>query len=266
MSMNRLVWIGTAWLACTIVSASAWCPSAASAHSAGGDVTVSGGTRTDKPHSAGRQLLFPDEIRKAIHRHLQQALAGRVQEIRVSLGEPQHPIGVPAGQISLTVSSPEADENFGRRVFQVHVAVNGRFLRTLEAVTDVAAYLDILTPVRLIKVDEEIDADDVMTTRMALPELPSPFATDPKDVIGKAASRPLPPQTPIRLTALRRPYVVRKGDRVLIEAKQGGLSIQTAGVTKANGELGQTITVSNTDSGKDLRAKVVGPGVVRVAF
>ena len=71
---------------------------------------------------------------------------------------------------------------------------------------------------------------------------------------------------PIKLTALRRPFVVRKGDRVMIEAKMGGLSIQTAGVTKGNGELGQTVTVSNTDSGKDVRGKVVGPGVVRVDF
>ena len=87
-----------------------------------------------------------------------------------------------------------------------------------------------------------------------------------EEVVGKAASRPLPPQIPIKLTALRRPFVVRKGDRVMIEAKMGGLSIQTAGVTKGNGELGQTVTVSNTDSGKDVRGKVVGPGVVRVDF
>jgi flagella basal body P-ring formation protein FlgA len=38
------------------------------------------------------------------------------------------------------------------------------------------------------------------------------------------------------------------------------------GVTKSHGELGQTIIVSNVDSGKDLRATVVGPGVVRVSF
>ena len=31
-------------------------------------------------------------------------------------------------------------------------------------------------------------------------------------------------------------------------------------MTKSHGELGQTITVSNVDSGKDLRATVVGPG------
>ena len=121
-------------------------------------------------------------------------------------------------------------------------------------------------PVRSIKVDEEIAADDVTTERLVLYDLKQPFATNPADVVGKAASRPLPPQNAIRLTSVRRPFAVHKGDRVTIEARQGGLSIQTVGVTKSHGEMGQTITVSNVDSGKDLRATVVGPGVVRVSF
>jgi flagella basal body P-ring formation protein FlgA len=223
--------------------------------------------RATKPARVrGRQVIYPEQIRKAIQSHLRRQFAGRVQEVHVTLGEPQQPVAVPAGALALTVGSMDGDDGVGRRVFQVHVAINGAFLRTIEATTDVTAYVDILTPVRLIKADEEIDAADVVATRLALSDLKSPYATDPHEVIGKAASRPLPPQVPIKLTSLRRPFVVRKGDRVMIEAKMGGLSIQTAGVTKGNGELGQTVTVSNTDSGKEVRAKVVGPGVVRVDF
>jgi flagella basal body P-ring formation protein FlgA len=223
--------------------------------------------RASKPARArGRQMIYPEQIRKAIQGHVQRHLAGRVQEVHVTLGEPQQVIGVPAGVLTLTVGSMDNDETLGRRVFQIHVAINGVFLRSIEATTDVAAYVDVLTPVRLIKADEEIETGDVVTTRLALSDLKSPYATDLQEVIGKAAARPLAPQLPIKVTALRRPFVVRKGDRVMIEAKMGGLSIQTAGVTKGNGELGQTVTVSNTDSGKDVRAKVVGPGVVRVDF
>lgn len=226
-----------------------------------GSDRVKEGTR-----ARGRQAIHPDQIRRAIQTHLQREFAGKVQEIRVAVGDPQQPIVVPAGALGLSVSSADMAESVGRRVFQVHVAINGTFHRTVEATTDVAAYVDSLAPVRLIRADEEIEADDVVTMRVPLSDVRLPYATDPRDVVGKAATRPLPPQAPIRLTALRRPFVVRKGDRVMIEAKMGGLSIQTAGVTKGNGELGQTITVSNTDSGKDLRAKVVGPGVVRVDF
>jgi flagella basal body P-ring formation protein FlgA len=62
------------------------------------------------------------------------------------------------------------------------------------------------------------------------------------------------------------PLIVKKGDRVLIEARRGGLSIQTYGITKASGQVGQTIMVANLDSGRELRAKVVAPSLVQVDF
>ena len=218
------------------------------------------------PHARGKRLIYPEQLRGVIHDFVKRELAGRAADCQVSLGEPQQPISVPAGSLDVQVSGTRSEEPLGRRVFQIHLAVNGRFIKTIEATADVAALVDVVVPVRAIKADEEIAVDDVSTERIVLFDLKQPFATTPADVIGKAAIRPLPPQNAIRLTSVRRPFVVHKGDRVTIEARQGGLSIQTVGVTKSHGELGQTITVSNVDSGKDLRATVVAPGVVRVSF
>ena len=169
-------------------------------------------------------------------------------------------------KFDLQVSAARSDEPLGRRVFQIHVAVNGRFIKTVDATADVAAVQEVVVPVRPIKMDEQIEADDVTTDRIVLFDLKQPYITNPADVIGKAAIRPLAAQSAIRITAVRRPFAVHKGDRVMIEARQGNLSIQTVGVTKSHGEMGQTITVSNVDSGKELRATVVAPGVVRVTF
>ncbi len=187
-------------------------------------------------------------------------------DCQVALGDPQQPIAVPSGNLDLQVSAARSDEPLGRRVFQIHVAVNGRFIKTVDATADVAAVQEVVVPVRPIKMDEQIEADDVTTDRIVLFDLKQPYITNPADVIGKAAIRPLAAQSAIRITAVRRPFAVHKGDRVMIEARQGNLSIQTVGVTKSHGEMGQTITVSNVDSGKELRATVVAPGVVRVTF
>lgn|SRR5574340_387176 len=220
----------------------------------------------DLSSARGKRFIYPEQMRSAIHDYVMRELAGRVTDCQVALGDPQQPIAAPAGTIDLQVSASQSDEPLGRRVFHMHLVVNGRFIKTFDATADIAAVLEVVVPVRPIKVDEQIERDDVGTDRVVLFDLKQPFATNPAEVIGKAASRPLPPQSPIRLTAVRRPFVVRKGDRVTIEARQGGLSIQTVGVTKSHGELGQTITVSNVDSGKELRATIVAPGVVRVNF
>ena len=218
------------------------------------------------PLTRGKRTIYPEQIRGVIHDYVKRELAGRAVDCQVALGDPQQPIVVPSGTMDMQVSTSHSEEPLGRRVFQIHLTVNGRFIKTVEAVADVAAVVEVVVPIRSIKADEEIAADDVTTERLVMYDLKQPFATNPADVVGKAAIRPLPPQNAIRLTSVRRPFAVHKGDRVTIEARQGGLSIQTVGVTKSHGELGQTIIVSNVDSGKDLRATVVGPGVVRVSF
>lgn len=218
------------------------------------------------PAARGKRLIYPEQIREAIHGFVLREIAGRAVDCQVALGEPQQPIAVPSGTVDLQVSATRSDEPLGRRVFQIHLAVNGRFIRTVDATADVAAVQEVVVPVRPIKMDEQIETDDVTIDRIVLFDLKQPYVTNPADVIGKAAIRPLAAQSAIRITAVRRPFVVHKGDRVTIEARQGNLSIQTVGLTKSHGELGQTITVSNVDSGKELRATVVAPGVVRVTF
>ncbi len=218
------------------------------------------------PVTRGKRLIYPEQIRGAVHDFVMREIAGRAVDCQVALGEPQQPIAVPSGTVDLQVSAARTDEPLGRRVFQIHLAVNGRFIKTVDATADVAAVQEVVVPVRPIKMDEQIEADDVTTERIVLFDLRQPYITHLADVIGKAAIRPLAAQSAIRITAVRRPFAVHKGDRVMIEARQGNLSIQTVGVTKSHGEMGQTITVSNVDSGKELRATVVAPGVVRVTF
>lgn len=213
-----------------------------------------------------KRLIYPEQVRTAIHGFVMRELAGRAVDCQVALGEPQQPIAVPTGTLDLQVSASRSDEPLGRRVFQIHLAVDGHFVKTVDATADVAAVLEVVVPVRPIKMDEQIESDDVTTERLVQFDLKQPYVTNPADVIGKAAIRPLPAQNAIRFTAVRRPYAVHKGDRVTIEARQGNLSIQTVGITKSHGEMGQTIIVSNVDSGKELRATVVAPGVVRVSF
>ena len=145
------------------------------------------------------------------------------------------------------MSGGRSDEPLGRRVFQIHLAVNGRFIKTVEATADVAALVDVVVPVRSIKADEEIGRRcRHRAYRAVRPE--ATVRDQPGRRDRKAAIRPLPPQNAIRLTSVRRPSPCTKAIGSRLKPGREGLSIQTVGVTKSHGELGQTITVSNVDS------------------
>jgi flagella basal body P-ring formation protein FlgA len=210
--------------------------------------------------------LHPEQIQRSILRVLEQEMAGKVRVIHAVVVEPLDPIKIPSGDIGLRISSNGVVEGLGRRAFHVQVNLNGKLWQTIDAIADVSASIDAVVPTRVIQVDSVLEAEDVAVHRVKLMELDHQLITDVKDVIGKSAARPLQTNNPIRLGMVKKPYAVRKGDRVSIEAKHGGLSIQVVGLAKSSGEVGQTATVSNVDSGKELRAKIIGPGAVRVDF
>jgi flagella basal body P-ring formation protein FlgA len=210
--------------------------------------------------------LHPEQIQRSILRVLEQEMAGKVRAIHAVVVDPLDPIKIPSGDIGLRVSPNGVVEGLGRRAFYVQVNLNGKLWQTIDAIADVSASIDAVVPTRVIQVDSVVEAEDVAVHRVKLMDLDHQLITDMKDVIGKSAARPWQTNYPIRLGMVKKPYAVRKGDRVSIEARHGGLSIQVVGLAKSSGELGQTATVANVDSGKELRAKIVGPGAVRVEY
>ena len=210
--------------------------------------------------------LHPEQIQRSIQRVLEQEMAGKVRAIHAVVVDPLDPMKIPSGGIDLRVFPSGLEEGLGRRTFHVQINMNGKPWQTIDAIADVSASIDAVVPTRVIQIDSVIDAEDVTVHRIKLTDLDHQLITNVQDVIGKSAAHPLQTNNPIRLGMVKKPYAVRKGDRVSIEASHGGLSIQTAGVTKSSGELGQSITVANVDSGKELRAKIIGPGAVRVEY
>jgi len=210
--------------------------------------------------------LHPEQIQRSILQVLEQEMAGKVRAIHAVVIDPLDPMKIPSGDIGLRVSPYGVEEGLGRRAFHVQINMNGEPWQSIDAIADVSASIDAVVPTRVIQIDSVIEAEDVTVHRVKLTDLDHQLITNMTDVIGKSAARPLQTNNPIRLGMVKKPYAVRKGDRVSIEARHGGLSIQAVGVTKSSGELGQSVTVANVDSGKELRAKIVGPGAVRVEF
>lgn len=212
------------------------------------------------------QQLHPEQIQRSILRVLEQEMTGKVRAVHIAMVDPLDPMKIPSGVIDLRISQNGYGEGLGRRTFHVQVNINGKAWQTIDAIADVSASIDAVVPTRVLPIDTVLETEDVVVHRIKLTDLDHQFIVDVKDVIGKSAARPLQANNPIRLGMVKKPYAVRKGDRVSIEARRGGLSIQAVGMTKSSGEIGQTVTVANADSGKELRAKIVGPGAVRVEF
>ena len=60
--------------------------------------------------------------------------------------------------------------------------------------------------------------------------------------------------------------MIRKGDRVILEARRGGLVVQAEGLAKAAGKSGEMIPVKNRKSGREVLGTVLAEGLVEVLF
>ncbi len=223
-------------------------------------------SKLDTVRPAVRELHF-EQFQKTIQKYLEGEWGTRVKSVQVTLLEPLDPVKIPAGVIELQVPPVSGGTTtMGRRSFAVQITVNGSAWKTIDALADVSAMIDVVVPSRFLKSEETIEPDDLTTARIVTYDVTHPFITDPEAAIGKSTARPLQPNTPLRPTFLKKPFMVKKGDRVMIEARRGNFSVQTSGVTKGSGQIGQTIMVANLDSGRELRAKIVAPGLVQVDF
>ena len=207
-----------------------------------------------------------DMIGKAIQKYLMDEWGRKIKTAHVTVLEPTDAVMISGGTVELRVVPNPTEDGLGRRIFHVEAVANGKPRKTIQVMADVAAMIDAVVATRFLKTDELIEMADLKTVGMRVHQVNHPYVTDQGEIVGKSASRPLPPDTPLRLAFVKLPLVVKKGDRVLIEARRGGLSIRAYGVTKSSGQVGQTVMVANLDSGRELRAKVVAPSLVEVEF
>lgn len=223
------------------------------------------------PHKfdAGRPAkgeVAVEQIQLAVRKYFENEWGSRVKAVQVAVIEPAVSVKIPVGAAELFVLPAASEGAMGRRNVNVQIVIDGKAWKTMEVLVDLAASIDVVVPNRSVKADEILEAEDLTMARIVTYDLKSQFVTDLNLVQGKSAARPLQPNTPLRQAFLKAPILIKKGDRVLIEAKRGGLSIQTTGVTKGSGQVGQTVMVANLDSGRELRAKIIAPGLVQVDF
>ena len=130
----------------------------------------------------------------------------------------------------------------------------------------VQTYAEVAVVVRALPRGTVLSADDVMLKRMNTSQGGSGLIQELPQVIGKELKRRLDVGEPVRMSQLKAPQVIRKGDRVILEAGTASISVVTTGTALANGQVGDQIQVRNEKSKRVVDAEVTGPGKARVAL
>ena len=134
----------------------------------------------------------------------------------------------------------------------------------------VPAKIDIITDMvvasRSVSRGTVISEQDLHMTRTKTSNISHAYFDSIEQVAGMEARRTLRSGMPIRQSAVKAATVVRKGDKVVLEAGNRSFSVIAPGQAMADGHIGKQIRVKNTETQRIVDARIVAPGKVQVAF
>ena len=191
-------------------------------------------------------------------------------EATVSERFPKAQVAVTMAPLNLALFNHEAQESCQNYQLIAPEHINPGSLSIKVRCKDWAFYARVdakikvraLTTTHLVERGKLIAKTDLLPAWIELKHVSQSYINDQSDAIGRIAHRTIRAGQPLRAQALRTPYAVNKGDRVVIQATMGAARITTTGEALQNGHIGQQIPVRNIRSERVVRPWIIAKGTV----
>ncbi|MEG3638547.1 flagellar basal body P-ring formation chaperone FlgA [Magnetococcus sp. PR-3] len=170
---------------------------------------------------------------------------------------------LPDGDVDLQLDALSLDDRPGRQSLPVTVLVDGNPQAVVDAVVVIRKNVTVAVLKRPVKRGDVVSMRDIAWKTKLVSREGFNYVADVREVVNKAAVRPLRADIPLKAAWFAEPIAVERGERVRVLFKTGGLTIRTTGVAVKDGRVGDAITVRNLSSNKRFLARVMAPGHVQ---
>lgn len=224
----------------------------------------------------GFEIVAPAKIVVRREAHLfraQQAVETAVQKLRETalLGDgaqvvcdtPPRDFSLPNSNVQVSAGEPRG-LGAGLYMVPVQVMCEGTPPVTLNVRLRVSLWREVLVARRAIRTGEAIHSEMVILQRIAFNSEDPDLFTDPAEVVGKVARRPIAIGQPVRRSAIDEPALIRRGQNVKLLVQLDGAVIETSAVALQDGKAGARIRVQVADTRKTLLATVADAETVTV--
>jgi len=167
---------------------------------------------------------------------------------------------------STEVSIPSQSRRGDKIYVSITLLKNGKVVSRLSAVAAVKMTITAVVAARDIGRGAVLSAEDMTVEKVTAGAGFDRYVADSYKLVGKQLTRDLKAGSPIKMDSVSSRKMVTSGDTVLIVASSGTMRLSIPGKARQDGERGDWIKVVNMDSGKNISARVTGPGEVSVEF
>jgi flagella basal body P-ring formation protein FlgA len=206
------------------------------------------------------------EIREVVMAYVKQKTANLGCESRLKRFSITGVVSLPEGPLEYEVIAPQQWEGWGNAGITVIARQGDRIVRNISLRIEVEALANMVVTVRQIDYGSVISAADIALRKQDLSAVQGRYLVRIEDVVGKKARTTFKSNAAVRSDQLEKVPVVKVGQLVTIVAENERMRITATGKAKSAGAEGDTITVQNLDSLKELPARVIDAGTVQIVF
>lgn len=170
-------------------------------------------------------------------------------------------IDMPATDARLTSARPDATARLGRPVRFTFVTDQGRTVRATVEMIVVADHVVARQPVARSRIVSEADIELVSGELVDVPLKRLPPAGD---IAGARALRAIETGQVIQAGLVQVARAVEAGSRVTVVARSGAVEVTATMVAADGGNVGDVIRVSNPDSRRVVKGRIVARGRIEV--
>lgn len=136
----------------------------------------------------------------------------------------------------------------------------------MRAYAKVKVWLDIWHAKTDISANQQLTAAQLQLKRADISSLTQGFVTDAQQLLNQRNLRRIRAGRAISPQQVERPFLVTRGDEVIIRASTGGFVATMKGKALQSGKKGDKILIQNLSSNKRIQAKVASDGIVETLF
>lgn len=212
------------------------------------------------------QVVTEARVREVVADFVRQKTEGLGVETAIRRIGPVPELKIPVGEVTFEVQAPRSWEGWGRANLALVVRVNDRVEKNVPVNVEVEALAETVVALRSLERGDVIGPADVAVQKRDISSLTGKLYRSADEVVGKRAKSAVRANTPLKGDHLEKVPMVKSGQLVTIVAENQAVRLTATGRARGNGAEGDIVMVQNLGSMKEIPARVVESGTVRVDF
>jgi flagellar basal body P-ring formation protein FlgA len=212
------------------------------------------------------QIIKADEIENSAINHLIKELPWNRESLEINIYYTGKDIVLPSGKKDLIYRIMGSSQRAGRIPMILEIRIDDQFKKRIRLNTKVLVSQKVVKTIRAVRRGEILLNDEIKIETIQTERPLKNAITNINFALGYEATRDISIGKVIIPNYIKKPALGNRGDKILIMAKKGGMTITTPGILKEDGYEDAMVRVLNMESKKVIYGRLVDSNTVKVKF